>query len=118
MQRKYDEELAESLREDMDTIDNETEELSKVLKQIEQLEEEVSDNLISNTREAERIYDYWRGSEALKCVNTMIDSGSDSARQIRTKANTLYDEVKHSISRLGRKHETLSDELSRFDTQE
>jgi hypothetical protein len=48
----------------------------------------------------------------------MIDSGSDSARQIHTKANTLYDEVKHSISRLGRKRESLSDELSRLDTQE
>jgi len=109
---KQDELLAENIRRDIEKADSEIEGLHNVITQIDQFEEDLTEDMRCITRDTGRVYEYWRGAEAQKCVNTILDSSQDSVKQIRMKANTFYDEATHDIARLELKREDLKHELT------
>ena len=109
--------LIEKIRHEIRVIDNEKEHLDRVKRQTDRFADEIEDELHTRTREAEHIYDYWRGDEARKCVNMMLDESINNARQARVKVSIMYDNIEHYKSHLELKRERLENEITMLETQ-
>jgi len=115
MSEKNDKELIEDLQMNIESIDNEMEDLNRVLCEIERLEDELTDYQRQNSRDVENVYNFWHGPEARQYVDKMLDYSDNSASELRYKASNIYDEIKNDLSRLERKREGLKDEISRVE---
>ncbi|MDR2570214.1 MAG: hypothetical protein LBD23_07935 [Oscillospiraceae bacterium] len=116
MSKKDDTALVDELHNNLSAINNKKEECKNTLIQIEHFEKDVTDTRWGNKRDAERIYEFWRGPEAERSLNRIMDESNDNVRELCRRINNVYNEIEHEMKCLDQKHDEIKQELSKIET--
>ena len=115
---KSDDTVIDEIRNEVRSIDNELESISRVSKELRNLEEENNHQTQKRLKELDTISDYWQGPQADQYINQSIDAGKAYQKEFaRENEYTLMD-LETKAGHLVRKRENLNQEIEKIRNKE
>jgi len=106
--------LVEGLSRQIITAEDDLARVQSYLKLLDTDGSDIELNLRRRIREADQIYDFWKGPRASQYVEQKIADCNDSLHILHQIADRIRDDLNGEVSRLRQRRESLQAELDRI----
>ncbi len=108
----------ETLNRNISDVDREMDEIHHMLAQVKRTEEDIAADIVQRSKNAEDIYDCWKGPKALRDVEEEIGDCQAALKKVRRTAEVVCSDLQAKAAHLHDTRENLQKERDDFNTKE